>query len=107
MTSGAKNLERGLTILELLRPHKKVLWLGLLAISGESVADLLEPWPLKIVLDNVISHKAQHGWLISLNRGRPALFSDHIAHRGDDRLRRAGPARDEKRQVESRFAIAL
>ena len=66
MTSGAKNIERGLTILELLRPHKKVLWLGLLAISGESVADLLEPWPLKIVLDNVISHKAQHGWLISL-----------------------------------------
>ncbi len=61
-------MERGLTILELLRPHKKVLWLGLLAISGESIADLLEPWPLKIVLDNVIGHKASHGWLFSLIR---------------------------------------
>jgi ATP-binding cassette, subfamily B, bacterial len=69
MTSPAKNnKERGLTILELLRPHKKMLWLGLLAICGESIADLLEPWPLKIVLDNVISHKASHGWLFALIR---------------------------------------
>jgi len=68
MASGAKNLERGLTILELLRPHKNVLWLGLLAICGESFADLLQPWPLKIVLDNVIGHKASHGWLFSLIR---------------------------------------
>ncbi len=66
MISGAKNMERGLTILQLLRPHRKVLLLGLLAISGESLADLLEPWPLKIVLDNVIGHKASHGWLFSL-----------------------------------------
>jgi ATP-binding cassette, subfamily B, bacterial len=68
MASRAKNMERGLTILKLLRPHKKVLWLGLLAISGESIADLLEPWPLKIVLDNVISHKTSHGWLFRLIR---------------------------------------
>jgi len=68
MASGVKKMGRGLTILELLRPHKKVIWLGLLAISGESIAELLEPWPLKIVLDNVISHKASHGWLYSLIR---------------------------------------
>jgi subfamily B ATP-binding cassette protein MsbA len=47
----------------LLRPHRRALWLGLLAIAGESVADVLQPWPLKVVLDNVITHKAQHGWL--------------------------------------------
>jgi len=47
----------------LLRPHKRALWLGLLAIAGESVADVLQPWPLKVVLDNVISHKGEHGWL--------------------------------------------
>ncbi len=68
MASSVKKFGSGLTILELLRPHKKLLWLGLLAISGESIADLLEPWPLKIVLDNVISHKASHGWLFSLIR---------------------------------------
>ena len=50
--------------MQLLRPHRKALSLGLLAIAGESVADLLTPWPLKIVLDNVLGHKGQtHGWL--------------------------------------------
>ncbi len=54
---------RGLTIWELLRPHQAQLWLGLAAIAGESVADVLGPWPLKIVLDDVIAHKGTHGWL--------------------------------------------
>jgi ATP-binding cassette, subfamily B, bacterial len=76
MASGVKKMGRGLTILELLRPHKKVLWLGLLAISGESIAELLEPWPLKIVLDNVISHKASHEWLYTLIR-RTAGIEPH------------------------------
>ena len=30
---------------------------------GESVASLLEPWPLKIVLDNVLKSKRTNGWL--------------------------------------------
>lgn len=47
----------------LLRPHRRALWLGLLAIAGESIADVLQPWPLKVVLDNVITHKTGHGWL--------------------------------------------
>ncbi len=58
------NPKRRVTIMQLLRPHRKALSLGLLAIAGESVADLLTPWPLKIVLDNVLGHKGQtHGWL--------------------------------------------
>jgi ATP-binding cassette subfamily B protein len=58
------NSKRRVTIMQLLRPHRKALSLGLLAIAGESVADLLTPWPLKIVLDNVLGHKQQtHGWL--------------------------------------------
>jgi ATP-binding cassette, subfamily B, bacterial len=56
--------KRGLSIWELLRPHQAQLWLGLVAITGESVADVLGPWPLKIVLDNVIGHKQSHGWLM-------------------------------------------
>lgn len=47
----------------LLRPHRGALSMGLLAIAGESIADILQPWPLKVVLDNVISHKGEHGWL--------------------------------------------
>lgn len=56
---------RRLTITELLRPHKRALALGLLAIAGESIAGLAQPWPLKIVLDNVIAKKQSHGWLFA------------------------------------------
>jgi len=59
--------KRGLRIVDLLRPHKRQLWFGLLAIAGESAADLMQPWPLKIVLDDVLRGKKQdHGWLNSL-----------------------------------------
>ncbi len=68
MSENAISVERGPTVFQLLRPHKKMLWLGLLAITGESIADLLEPWPLKIVLDNVIGHKGSHGWLFAVIR---------------------------------------
>jgi len=37
-----------------LKPHWKALSLGLAAVLGEGVANLLEPWPLKVVLDNVL-----------------------------------------------------
>jgi subfamily B ATP-binding cassette protein MsbA len=48
------------------------------AVAGESVADLLQPWPLKVVFDNVIKSQSihGHGWL------------NHVllATAGDDRL---------------------
>jgi subfamily B ATP-binding cassette protein MsbA len=47
----------------LLKPHSKILLLGLIAVIGEGVANLLEPWPLKIVLDNVLKSREIHGWL--------------------------------------------
>jgi subfamily B ATP-binding cassette protein MsbA len=58
--------KHGLSILKLLRPHRRRLWFGLAAITGESLADVLQPWPLKILLDNVLPHKqtnSTHGWL--------------------------------------------
>ncbi len=63
MPTGTTGAKTGLNILELLRPYRRQLWLGLLAIAGGSAADLLEPWPLKIVLDNVLHGKGKHGWL--------------------------------------------
>ena len=50
-------------IRDLLAPHSKALTLGLLAAVGESIANLLGPWPLKIVLDNVLRERQIHGWL--------------------------------------------
>ena len=64
-SSAASTSKRRIRITDLLRPHRRALWLGLLAIAGESVADVATPWPLKIVLDNVIAHKPSHGWLDS------------------------------------------
>ena len=52
-----------LIIRDLLRPHFKLLMVGLAAVVGEGVADLLQPWPLKIVLDSVFKSRAIHGWL--------------------------------------------
>lgn len=52
-----------LNIRTLLEPHTGALVFGFLAVVGESAANLLEPWPLKIVLDNVLKSKASNGWL--------------------------------------------
>ncbi|HTQ58291.1 MAG TPA: ABC transporter ATP-binding protein [Bryobacteraceae bacterium] len=47
----------------LLRPHSKSLAVALLAIVGEGAANLLDPWPLKIVIDNVLKSQPIRGWL--------------------------------------------
>jgi ATP-binding cassette, subfamily B, bacterial len=52
-------------ITHLLRPHWKTLVFAFIAVIGESVTDLLEPWPLKIVLDYVLSSKQMPDWLAS------------------------------------------
>ena len=41
----------------LARSHWKALTLALLAVLGETVADVLEPWPVKVVVDNVLLNK--------------------------------------------------
>src|SRR5215469_14810035 len=57
------NHRKSLKIRELLRPHTKILLVGLIAVAGEGLTNLLEPWPLKIVLDNVLKSRPIHGWL--------------------------------------------
>ena len=52
-------------IADLLKPHSKLLVIGFVAVAGEAVANLLEPWPLKIVLDNVLKSHPMQGWLNS------------------------------------------
>lgn len=59
-----------LSIRDLLRPHLWSLVVGFLAVLGESAANLLAPWPLKIVLDNVLRGRGGHGfaerWITAL-----------------------------------------
>jgi ATP-binding cassette, subfamily B, bacterial len=52
-----------LSIVSLLRPYWPQMLLALVAAAGEAGAGLLEPWPLKIVLDNLLQHRALPGWL--------------------------------------------
>jgi subfamily B ATP-binding cassette protein MsbA len=47
----------------LLRPHSWALILAFVAVIGESVTDILEPWPLKVVFDNVLGSKRMPDWL--------------------------------------------
>ena len=42
----------------LARSHWQALTLALIAVLGETIADIAEPWPVKIVIDNVLQHKA-------------------------------------------------
>jgi ATP-binding cassette subfamily B protein len=54
---------RDLRIGHLLRPHTKTLVLALVAVMVATVMDVLEPWPIKIVIDNILQSKALPGWL--------------------------------------------
>ena len=52
----------------LLRPHWMQLSLALLAMVLEALLDVLRPWPLKVVIDRVLSQKPSrvpflHVWL--------------------------------------------
>ena len=57
---------RKLTVLYLLQPHWKALTIALLAIVGVGVADILEPWPLKMLLDYVLGSKRPPEWLTNI-----------------------------------------
>jgi ATP-binding cassette, subfamily B, bacterial len=45
----------------ILRPHWKTLVVAFIAVIGETAADVLEPWPIKIVVDNVLQGKRLAG----------------------------------------------
>jgi len=57
---------RRLRLSNLLRPYWPAIGLAMIAVLGETSADLAEPWPLKIVLDYVLQSKRMPGWLASV-----------------------------------------
>ena len=62
----AQSDRRKITLGHLLRPYASSLTIGLIAVVIEGAASLAEPWPLKMVLDNVLKTRPQHGWLQQL-----------------------------------------
>src|SRR6202163_2493424 len=58
-----------LRITELIRPHWKALTIALLAVVAETFTDVLDPWPIKIVVDNLLQSKKLPVWLGGLVSG--------------------------------------
>src|ERR1700732_362757 len=63
-----------LSITRLIRPYWKSLVLAFIAVLGETLSDVLEPWPIKVVIDNILQSKALPGWL---GGAVTALFGDN------------------------------
>jgi ATP-binding cassette subfamily B protein len=51
------------------RPHLRALSLGIVLRVGEMLADLAQPWPLAIIVDNVVGHRPLRGVSASLLAG--------------------------------------
>jgi ATP-binding cassette, subfamily B, bacterial len=64
-------MEKKVLISRVLRPHWKALFVSFVAVVFESLTDVLEPWPIKIVLDYVIGSKQLPEWLVSLSAIAP------------------------------------
>src|SRR5260370_35045657 len=59
-------MQKKIRIIDLLYPHWLLLSLAFIAVVGESLTDLLEPWPLKIVFDYVFGSKRMPEWLAGI-----------------------------------------
>src|ERR1044072_9170544 len=52
-----------LSLIRLSRPHWKELTLAFVAVLGETLSDVLEPWPIKVVVDNILQSKKRPAYL--------------------------------------------
>jgi subfamily B ATP-binding cassette protein MsbA len=68
-------MTRHTSLYSMLRPHWKAGAVAIVAMLLESAADLLQPWPLKVVLDYVIGSKPEPPWLAAWTAGLPARVS--------------------------------
>jgi subfamily B ATP-binding cassette protein MsbA len=59
----SRSSPRALRIINLVRPHWKSLALALVAVLGETLTGILEPWPIKSVIDSIQHSKALPGLL--------------------------------------------
>src|SRR5262250_1934200 len=52
-----------LRVAQLMRPYWATLSIAGVAVVGETLTDILEPWPVKVVVDSVLQSKPPRGWL--------------------------------------------
>ncbi len=61
--SKKRSFSRKLKLTGLFRSHWKGLTIALVAVVGETLADVLQPWPVKIIVDNILQSKKLPRWL--------------------------------------------
>ncbi|MEP6846210.1 MAG: ABC transporter transmembrane domain-containing protein, partial [Panacibacter sp.] len=66
-------------VLGLVRPYKKWLFIIFIAMQVETAMSLVTPWPLKIIIDNVIDHHPLPHWLMWMNHIFPAENNMQLA----------------------------
>jgi ATP-binding cassette, subfamily B, bacterial len=54
---------RVLSVTGLLRPHWKAMTMAMVGVGGIAATELLEPWPLKIVIDHLLQPRPLNGWM--------------------------------------------
>ena len=57
------------SITRLIRPYWKALTLAFVAVLGETFTDVLEPWPIKIVIDNILQSNKLPAWMAGFISG--------------------------------------
>src|SRR5690348_10855096 len=65
MTYDSKKLSfsKKLNVTNLFRSHRNGLIIAFVAVLGETVTDVLQPWPIKIIVDNILQNKKLPKWL--------------------------------------------
>src|SRR5579864_5098849 len=61
--SRKRTFSRKLKIANLFRAHWKGLSIALIAVLGETITDVAEPWPIKVIVDNILQSKKLPHWL--------------------------------------------
>src|SRR4029453_1542368 len=75
-TTPAASTAVRLEIGALLRPHWKALVLAVVAVVGGTAAEIAQPWPIKIVVDNLLQSKRMPEWALPIIQ---TLGNDKIA----------------------------
>ena len=68
-TASSSNPAGKLKLAHLIRPHWKALTVALIAVLGVTLTDVIEPWPIKIVVDNLLQSKKLPDWLSGFASG--------------------------------------
>ena len=68
-----------LSVSKLLRPHWPLLGVSAAAMLIQGFANLVEPWPLKVIFDYVLGSEAVPKWLVPWIGERPLDVLDVAA----------------------------